>query len=160
MHVPCKIHCGLVLKGLLTHKWKFAEHKLRCFLKMWVTNPFLVPTDPTNYFSLKWKSMGTSSYLVSNILQGVFFYVQPKRKKLMPVWSSVRLSKWWQNFHLWVNYRFNVGLRSFLELENYGPQYILKYSEAEIFFKHLPFRSPEWQESTWIWRHQNNNCFQ
>ncbi len=67
-------------KGIVHPQIKIFWTQIKMFLKMWVTNTFLVPADPTNYFSLIWKSMGTSSYLVSNILQGVFFYVQPKKE--------------------------------------------------------------------------------
>ncbi len=63
------------------------------------------------------------------------------RKKLMPVWSNVKVSKWWQNFHLWVNYSFNVGLRSFWSLKmmdhiDFFAQKQLKYS-SNIFLSVL-----------------------
>ncbi len=28
------------------------------------------------------------------------------RKKLIQVWNDMRVSKWWQHFHFWVNYSF------------------------------------------------------
>ncbi len=38
--------------------------------------------------------MATVNWLVTNILQNIFF------------WNNLRVSKWLQNFHLWVNYPF------------------------------------------------------
>ncbi len=29
-----------------------------------------------------------------------------QQKKLMQVWNNLRVSKWWQNSHIWVNYPF------------------------------------------------------
>ncbi len=32
------------------------------------------------------------------------------RKKLIPVWNDMRMNKWWQHFHFWVNYFFIDGI--------------------------------------------------
>jgi len=29
-------------------------------------------------------------------------------KKFIQVWNNLRVSKWWQNFHFWVNFPFNI----------------------------------------------------
>ncbi len=53
---------------------------------------------------------------VSHILQNIFLCVQQNKDihtglKLLEgvtdLWQ--RVSKWWQNFHFWVNYPFNTG---------------------------------------------------
>ncbi len=31
-----------------------------------------------------------------------------RTKKFIQVWNYLRVSKWWQNFHFWVNYPFNI----------------------------------------------------
>ncbi len=48
---------------------------------------------------------GPSNCLVTHILQNIIFWVQQK-KKCIEVWNKLRVSKWWQNFHFWVNYSF------------------------------------------------------
>ncbi len=37
----------------------------------------------------------------------IFLCVQ-QNKKFIQVWNYLRVSKWWQNFHFWVNYPFNI----------------------------------------------------
>ncbi len=34
-------------------------------------------------------------------------FVFGRTKKFIQVWNYLRVSKWWQNFHFWVNYPFN-----------------------------------------------------
>ncbi len=36
------------------------------------------------------------------------FFVYHRRRKCIQVWNNSALSKWWQNFHFWVNYPFTV----------------------------------------------------
>ncbi len=42
---------------------------------------------------------------VSHILQNIFLCVQ-QNKDIHTGWNYQRVSKWWQNFHFWVNYPF------------------------------------------------------
>ncbi len=35
-------------------------------------------------------------------------FVFGRTKKFIQVWNYLRVSKWWQNFHFWVNYPFKV----------------------------------------------------
>ncbi len=37
-------------------------------------------------------------------------FVFSRTKTFIQVWNYLRVSKWWQNFHFWVNYSFNVCL--------------------------------------------------
>ncbi len=39
--------------------------------------------------------------LLTNIIQNIFFCVP--QKKLLQIWTDMRVSKWWQNFHFWVD---------------------------------------------------------
>ncbi len=36
----------------------------------------------------------------------ISFFVFGRTKKLIQVWNYLRMRKWWQNFHFWVNYPF------------------------------------------------------
>ncbi len=38
----------------------------------------------------------------------LLLYSIKERKKVKPIWNSMRVSKWWQNFHFWVNYPFKL----------------------------------------------------
>ncbi len=35
-------------------------------------------------------------------------YLLQQKEKLIQVWNNLRVSKWWQNFHFWMNYSFDV----------------------------------------------------
>ncbi len=35
-----------------------------------------------------------------------FFFIDNRRNKFIQVWNNMRVSKWWQNFHFWVNNPF------------------------------------------------------
>ncbi len=35
-------------------------------------------------------------------------FVFSRTKTFIQVWNYLRVSKWWQNFHFWVNYPFNI----------------------------------------------------
>ncbi len=50
---------------------------------------------------------GDINCLVTHILQDILIWAQQKKKKFLQVWNYLRASKWWQNFHFWVNYPFN-----------------------------------------------------
>ncbi len=51
-----------------------------------------------------WKSMATVNCLVTNILQNIIF-CDEQMKENQRVKSEG--SKWWQDFHFWLNYPFN-----------------------------------------------------
>ncbi len=36
----------------------------------------------------------------------ISFFVFSRSNKLLQAWNYLRVSKWWQNFHFWVNYSF------------------------------------------------------
>ncbi len=53
---------------------------------------------------------GNRKCLVTNILQNIFYYVlQKKKKTVIQGWGwDLRVSKWWQNWHFWVDYPFKT----------------------------------------------------
>jgi len=51
-------------------------------------------------FSFFFSYYGSQWCLGTNFLQNIFL-------KFIQVWNNLRVSKWWQNFHFWVNYPFN-----------------------------------------------------
>jgi len=104
-----------LLKGWLTKKWHFVAiySPWCCFKPVWVSFicwkkifwrmllTKLVANVFQSIFTLLWKSRATSNSLVTNILQNIFCN---RRKKLKKVCNKLMVSKWWQNFHFWVNY--------------------------------------------------------
>jgi len=44
-------------------------------------------------------------------------FVFSKRKKLIQVWNNLRVSKWWQNFHFWVEYPFKSAKSKSIHIE-------------------------------------------
>jgi len=52
-----------------------------------------------------WKSMSAVNCLVTNIVSSSFVF----NKKLVWVWNSMRVSKWWEKkIHFWVNCPFKL----------------------------------------------------
>ncbi len=47
---------------------------------MLFTKQFMVPIDFHSIFPILWKSMATVNYLVTNILQNIFFCVQQNKE--------------------------------------------------------------------------------
>ncbi len=43
-----------------------------------------------------------------------------RTKTFIQVWNYLRVSKWWQNFHFWVNYPFNALLKCVVNLCSCG----------------------------------------
>ncbi len=62
-----------------------------------------------------------------------------RTKTFIQVWNYLRVSKWWQNFHFWVNYPFNV------------------YTTV-IFKQHPPyFKWKEEPKLCWLWNGYNKS---
>ncbi len=57
-----------------------------------------------NFFIL-WKSILLQNSLVTNFLQNIFLCVRQKQS-FIQVCDYLMMSKWWQNFHFWMNYPF------------------------------------------------------
>ncbi len=58
---------------------------------------------PEYFFFLLCKSMVPQNSLITSFLQ-ISSFVFGRTK--IQVWNYLRVSKWWQNFHFWVNYPF------------------------------------------------------
>ncbi len=39
-----------------------------------------------------------------------YYFVFSIRNKFIQVWNNMRVSKWWQHFHVWVNYSFKLTI--------------------------------------------------
>ncbi len=54
-----------------------------------------------------------SQWLPATVLLPTFFKISSfvffRRKKLIQVWNNLKVTKWWQNFHFWVNYPFKAS---------------------------------------------------
>ncbi len=61
------------------------------------------------FFLLQWKSMVPQNSLVTNFLQNIFLCVQQNKEIHTGLELHVTTSKWWHNFHFWVNYPFKTG---------------------------------------------------
>ncbi len=91
-----------VLKGQFTQKWKSCHHLLILNLYECVCSEHKGRYSEewgkqSSIFLLLWKSMVPQNSLITNFLQNIFLCVQNKH---------LRMSKWWQDFHFWVNYPF------------------------------------------------------
>ncbi len=74
---------------------------------MMVIKQLMVPND---FHSISFPIMevnGDKQLFGSSKLFKISYFVFNIRKKLIKVWNDMRVSKWWQNFHFWVNYPFN-----------------------------------------------------
>lgn len=53
--------------------------------------------------SIQWKSIGTKTAWFQTFFK-ISYFVFHRRKKCIPGWPNMRVSKWWQNCPFWVNY--------------------------------------------------------
>ncbi len=88
-----------------------AEHKGRYSEECGKQSSSGAPLTSIVFFFLLWKSMMPQNSLVTNFLQNIFLCVQ-QTKKFIQVWNYLRVSKWWQHFHFWVNYPFKIHKQS------------------------------------------------
>ncbi len=105
-----KILLSFTLPYVVPNLWKFisyVEHKRRYFDEFWRAKRLLVPID---FHSRE-----------RNTMDGlpVFFQISSfmfnTRKKLIQVWNDMRVSKWSQKFHFWVNYSFKMAAKRWPE---------------------------------------------
>ncbi len=86
-----------------------AGHKRRYFWRLFVTRLFWGTID---FHSRKPKYYG-SQWCPRTALFPSFFrissFVFSRTNTFIQVWNYLRVSKWWQNFHFWVNYPFNYA---------------------------------------------------
>ncbi len=84
-----------------------AEHKGRYSEECEKQSSSGAPLTSIVFLFLLWKSMVPQNSLVTNFLQ-ISSFVFGRTKKFIQVWNYLRVSKWWQNFHFWVNYPFKA----------------------------------------------------
>ncbi len=128
VHPKMKILSSFTLPQVVPNLYEClcsAEHKGRYSEECGKQSSSGAPLTSIVYFFLLWKSMVPQNSLVTNFLQNIFL-VFGRTKKCIQVWNYLRVSKWWQNFHFWVNYPFktsNTFLISYVNL-NYKKQKI------------------------------------
>ncbi len=84
----------------------FCWTQRKIFWRMWETEQFCGTIDFHSFFSY----YGSQWCPKTAWLQKSFFKISSsvfcRTKKFIQVWNYLRVSKWWQNFHFWVNYPF------------------------------------------------------
>ncbi len=84
-----------------------AEHKGRYSEECGKQSSSGAPLTSIVFFFLLWKSMVPKTAWLQTFFK-ISSFVFSRTKKFIQVWNYLRVSKWWQNFHFWVNYPFNV----------------------------------------------------
>ncbi len=90
----------------------FCGTQRKIFWRMWETEQFWSTIDFHSIFF----SYSGSQWCPKTAWLQTFFkissFVFSRTKKFIQVWNFLRVSKWWQNFHFWVNYPFKWALNS------------------------------------------------
>ncbi len=84
----------------------FCRTQRKILWRMWKTEQFWGTIDFHNVFFPTRKVNGAPKqpdYKLSSIYLPFVF---GRTKRFIQVWNYLRVSKWWQNFHFWVNYTF------------------------------------------------------
>ncbi len=75
---------------------------------MWETEQFWGTIDfHSIFFFLLIEVNGAPKPPDYKLILQISSFVFGRTKKFTQVWNYLRVSKWWQNFHFWVNYPFN-----------------------------------------------------
>ncbi len=61
--------------------------------------------------TILWKSMGHQLFVWLHTFFKMSSFMYNRRKKLIQVWNSLIVSKWWQKYNFWVNFHFNLHLK-------------------------------------------------
>ncbi len=85
------------------HTWRYSEE---CGKQSRSGAPL---TSIVLIFLLLWKSMVPQNSLVTNFLQNIFLLCSAEKRLFIQVWNYLRVSKWWQNCHFWVNYTSKIS---------------------------------------------------
>ncbi len=109
VHPKMKILSSFTHPQVVPNFYEFlcsAEHKGRFFWRKFVIRLFWGTID----FHSRKKNYYGSQWCPRTALFPTFFrissFVFSRTKKFIKVWNYLRMSKWWQNFHFWVNYPF------------------------------------------------------
>ncbi len=85
----------------------FCWTQRKIFWRMWETEQFWGTIDFHSIFFLLWKSIVPQNSWLQTFFR-ISSFVFGRTKKFIQIWNYLRVSKWWQNFHFWVNYPFNL----------------------------------------------------
>ncbi len=80
------------------------------FWRKFVTRLFWGTIDFHRGKKILWKSMVPQNCSFPTFFK-ISSFVFSRTKTFIQVWNYLRVSKWWQNFHFWVNYPFKVRSR-------------------------------------------------
>ncbi len=85
----------------------FCRTQRKIFWRMWETEQFWGTID---FHSIFFSYYGSQWCPKTAWLQQTFFkissFVFGRTKKFIQLWNYLRVSKWWENLHFWVNYPF------------------------------------------------------
>ncbi len=85
----------------------FCWTQRKIFWRMWETEQFRGTIDFHSIFFSYYGSQWCPKTAWLQTFFKIFSFVFGRTKKFIQVWNYLRVSKWWQNFHFWVNYPFN-----------------------------------------------------
>ncbi len=88
--------------------WKslFCWTQRKIFWRMWETEQFWGTIDLHSIFFSYYGSQWCPKTAWLQTFFKISSFVFGRTKKFIQVWNYLRVSKWWQNFHFWVNYPF------------------------------------------------------
>ncbi len=83
-----------------------AEHKGRYSEECWKQSSSGAPLTSIVFFFSYYGSQWCPKTAWLQTFFKISSFVFGRTKKFIQVWNYLRVSKWWQNFHFWVNYPF------------------------------------------------------
>ncbi len=82
----------------------FCWTQRKIFWRMWETEQFWGTIDFHSIFFSYYGSQWCPKTAWLQTFFKISYFVFGSTKKFIQVWNYLRVSKWWQNFHFWVNY--------------------------------------------------------
>ncbi len=140
----------------------FCWTERKIFWRMWETEQFWGTVDFHSIFFSYYGSQWCPKTAWLQTFFKISSFVFGRTKKFIQVWDYLRVSKWWQNFHFWVNYPFNILMIFGTKEKLFWPiqcivGYCYKYTCAtydcgqgshlwSVYFVNLPTSVPLWKE--------------
>ncbi len=84
----------------------FCRTQRKIFWRMWETEQFWGTIDLHSIFFSYYGSQWCPKTAWLQTFFKISSFVFGRTKTFIQVWNYLRVSKWWQNFHFWVNYPF------------------------------------------------------
>ncbi len=125
--VPLPKDMTFELKKEFTQKWKFCHHLLKLFQ---TSMSFFLLLNTKGDISRNVGNQTVSGpcwlpyyfcphhWSQQHTFCKISYFMFNRRKKIIQVWNNLRVSKWWQNFHFWVNYLFKMNSKEALLSHN------------------------------------------